>query len=88
MVKYKNPKLTLLDLTMAIFSFWGAKKAFDRAPIIEDKAAKAAETAKSTTDSSTENTNNVKIIQVITIQVIQAILKNLTLQKVDEVKII
>ena len=40
--KEKNLKLALLDLGMAIFSFWRAKKAFDRVPIIEDKAAAQA----------------------------------------------
>ena len=55
-IMYRNWKLAALDLGMALFSFWGAKKSFERAPVMSEKrAAKAAKTAESATDTSPEN---------------------------------
>ena len=55
-IVYRNWKLAALDLGMALFSFWGAKKSFERAPVMSEKrAAKAAKTAESATDTSVEN---------------------------------
>ena len=55
-IVYRNWKLAALDLGMALFSFWGAKKSFERAPVMSEKrAAKAAKTAESATDTSPEN---------------------------------
>lgn len=51
--EYHNWKLVVLDVALAILSFWGAKQSFNRANSIN--AAK--ETAGNTTDTSPDNTS-------------------------------